>query len=226
VGQVLVPLFVGAKGEAPDVNQVLRLLVRNEDGSIGWNEDARQLLAGRIGNSVERAKLEEGRSFQTVQTQAVTSQQQAQTDERMANEAVSAGLQTLRSTFKDWTDEDFKAAERHITSFKDAYVRKASQQDVQKYPHLQVGQTFIDLPRMQPWVDERQGFKAQTKQTTTTVTKAAQENAARLLTANRGKPTATRPAPVEPKVQSRAQESSDAWDLMEGLAARSIRATP
>lgn len=217
-GNLLVPLISG------DVNTILKLLVQNEDGTIGWNEENRRTLIDKIAFAADKAKYESGRTLETSKASAVSQQDQAANDQQQTTQGIQEAVSTLQRVYPHWQQADLDALKTHVTTYAPFLIRKATAEDVAAYPHLTLGTRFIDLPKLQPWADDRERLRASAATTASTVASATKENAARLAAAIRPSPSA-RPvvAPTAPAPSARASEAGDAWDLMEGLSVSALR---
>lgn len=218
VGAQLLPLFAG------DVNGILKYLVRDAEGNIGWNEDARTNLLDRLTIERDKASGLAKASFQA----SATAPSATQGVEQVRASAVQMAMHEVRKAYEKagWTAADFTAAEQHITRHHHSLIRTATAEDERKYNgSVKAGQTMIDYPLLGEWASERQALREGQARTATTVSKSAEENAKRLVAALPGT-TRTAPAPVVPAkpAQQQAKDSSDSWDMMERLAASSIRA--
>lgn len=216
-GNLLVPLISG------DVNTVLSLLVQHEDGSYGWNEANRKTLIDQIAFAAEKAKFESGRTLDTARTTAVTQQGQQAQDAQQTTQGIQEAVSTLQRSYPHWQAGDLDALKTHVTTYAPFLIRKATGEDVAQYPHLTLGATFIDLPKLQPWADDREQLRAASASTAATVASATRSNAARLAAAVRPTPSARPVAPAAPVAPVRGADAGDAWDLMEGLSVSALR---
>lgn len=186
-GGAIAPLILGTwtKGEdgqsrnvPPDIQGIIDLveLVQTADGgqTLQWNEKARGLLVKEVLYGAKSARSTTREQLGARVTDRTRDAERTQQTEQLAQRAVATGVTTLKGHYgPKWTEADYAAAEKEITSHRDYYVRTATAQDVAQFPNLKAGETFIDLPRLAPWIQDRDAEKA--KATTTDTTKRSEK---------------------------------------------------
>ena len=182
-------------------------------------------LKGRVAASAERER------FQTVQEDTST-----RTAELQGVEQTFRGeLAKIKAALPNLTDEDMASGEKHFRDMGAVIARRATAVEAQQYG-LQVGQWFVDTPKMHGWFQDRDALRAsmkerdaRTAQAVATTTTAGKENQARLAAAARGtKGTrAVTPAPARQSgrtgktaAEERAEASDAAWDFREQMLSR------
>lgn len=102
------------------------------------------------------------------------------------------------------------------------FVRPATQEDVRQTPTLTVGEPVLDAAFGQ-LIQQQASMRASTAKTVQNATTVSKENAAKLAAAKQGKTVVqqhlrTAPQRREPAVDQRAQDSSDAFAMMQRAA--------
>lgn len=181
-----------------DPAKMAALFFVQPDGSLALNHDRYDILIHRMRLEAERAEMD------------VTKQlsEKVQTYQRQASEPTEREA-TLNAAIQQLADglppEDVAKAQAVFREFGDALFRKATPEDVAKWPNrFNVGDTILDVPRMQGWFADRREMRSAMTKEAEARAKAAAENAKRQPVAK----VATPPKPQKPKAVPRNEDGT------------------
>lgn len=193
------------------------MLTVDANNQVIPDKHALNYLMTRAENAAIKAERSVQQSFQA-QASAAPSPQMSHSPDVQAiaptvveNTAKQLGLSTL-------TPED----KTYCASMLPRFIRPATMQDVALSPDLKVGQPVVDA-EFGVLLQREAAKHASNAKTVQQASKVSTENAARLAAAQRGKTvvqshTRNIPHRQQPRVDQRAKDADDAWNMMHGLA--------
>jgi hypothetical protein len=183
-GEVLVALF-----QSPD--ELASLLVRKADGTIGFSERHSVVL--------DKMQVAAGKAEMQARTEWSTKRTTVREEVNAPSERESALTEAIALMGKDLGEEDREAAMAFFGPFAESLVRKATPEDVAKYPQFRVGQTLVDAPKMAAWFTDRQAHRQAVSKESEARKKAEAENQKRQAQARAATPPAKPKAKVQPR---------------------------
>lgn len=165
------------------------MLRQNADGSIGFDPEQRAFLIERMQVSATKAELAAQQKWE----QARSAGQVQETEAATRTAALHAQIAQLATGLPN---EDVEEAKAFFANFQDALFRKATPEDVAKYPGLfTAGELIIDTPKMVGWFEGRRAQRALATETSAKREAAAKFNAPRTAPKPTPKPKAKPPVP-------------------------------
>ena len=137
------------------------------------NQERINFLIQQAGVAAERAKYTAIRERET-QHQTWT---QESSEASVRETAIPNAIDNLASRF-NLSAEDTAAAKAHFGAFADALLFKATPEQALQWG-VKPGALMVDLPKMEPWLRDRQALRASQAESNAAREKAAKENAAR-----------------------------------------------
>lgn len=169
------------------------LLRQTADGSITIDPMQKQFLLQRMQVAAKEAEFSAREAWE-----------QKQVSYRSESTEASQRESALRGTIEQLADglppEDIDAALKHFGPLSDALFRKATPEDVEKWPGLfAIGQTILDRPKMLAWFEDRKALRASQREAQAKREAAAKENAKRAPVVKVATPPKPKPAPKQPR---------------------------